>query len=370
VNAFLTPGPGPYVLTHSVGCLPRAAHGALEAGYLQPWAKRGGNAWPEWLRHIEEFRAALARLFGGAPAEFCPQSNLSSGLVKVLSALPAEPRDRRVLLAAEESFPSLAYVLDRAARRGWEARFTPHRPDDLDAWVQALTADVRAVLVTHVHSNSGRVAPAREIARLCAARDILCIVDVAQSAGILPVSFPALGADVVLGSCVKWLCGGPGAGFLWVRPDLVARLEPDDVGWFSHADPFEMDIHSFRYAPDARRFWGGTPSIAPYVVATASLGVIHGLGVEAILAHNRQLIAAFGDALPPAWRARLPAFPTGGTLCIPLGEHLAQITTSLSAAGVQFDCRGDVVRISFHACNSAEEAVQVARAWQGDSTCS
>jgi len=365
VTAFLTPGSGPYVLTHSVGCLPRAAHGALEAGYLAPWAERGGNAWPAWLERIDDFRAALARLFGGAAADYCPQPNLSSGLAKVLSALPPDPR-RRVLLAAEESFPSLGFVLDRASRRGWRARFTPHRPDDPDAWAAALTDDVRAVLVTHVHSNSGRVAPVAAIAKLCAARDILCIVDVAQSAGILPLRFPAIGADVALGSCVKWLCGGPGAGFLWIRPGLVATLEPDDVGWFSHADPFEMDIHSFRYAPDARRFWGGTPSVASYVVAAASLRVIADLGVESILAHNRRLIDAFAGALPAAWRARLPAWPTGGTLCIPLGERLPEITAALQKAGVQFDCRGDVVRISFHACNTIDDALQVARAWPGD----
>jgi kynureninase len=222
------------------------------------------------------------------------------------------------------------------------------------------------VLVTHVHSNSGRIAPVAAIGRLCRERGILCLVDVAQSAGILPLDFPGLDADAVLGSCVKWLCGGPGAGFLWLRHELIARLEPDDVGWFSHADPFEMDIHSFRYAPDARRFWGGTPSIAPYVVAAASLRVIRELGVDAILAHNRRLIASFTEALPAHWRARLPAWPTGGTVCIPLGERQAAITAALTADGVQFDCRGDVVRISFHACNTLDEAVQVARAWRGD----
>ena len=127
-----------------------------------------------------------------------------------------------------------------------------------------------------------------------------------------------------------------------------------------------MDIHSFRYAPDARRFWGGTPSVASYVVAAASLRAIQELGVASILAHNRRLIAAFSDALPDAWRARLPAWPTGGTLCIPLGERQPAITAALAARGVQFDCRGDVVRISFHACNTAAEAVEVARAWYGE----
>jgi kynureninase len=365
VNAFLTPGGGPYLLTHSVGCLPRAAHDALEAGYLQPWARDGGDAWPAWLERIDEFRAGLAGLFGGEPADFCPQSNLSSGLVKVLSSLPLEPR-RPVLLAAEESFPSLGFVLDRAARRGWQRRLTTHRSDDFAAWAAALTGDVRAVLVTHVHSSSGRVAPVAEIAQLCARRDILCIVDVAQSAGILPLDFPALGAGIVLGSCVKWLCGGPGAGFLWIRPDLLARLEPDDVGWFSHADPFEMDIHSFRYAPDARRFWGGTPAVAPYVVAAASLRVVRELGVDSILAHNRRLIEAFVDALPIGARARLPAWPTGGTLCIALGPHHSAVSAALDAAGVRYDSRGDVMRISFHACNTIDEAILVARAWPAE----
>jgi selenocysteine lyase/cysteine desulfurase len=100
-------------------------------------------------------------------------------------------------------------------------------------------------------------------------------------------------------------------------------------------------------------------------VAAASLRVIHELGVESILAHNRRLIAEFADALSPAWRARLPAWPIGGTLCIPLGTHQPAITAALRDAGVQFDCRGDVVRISFHACNTRSDAVQVARAWHG-----
>ena len=364
MNSFLVPGKGPYLLTHSVGCLPRVARAALEANFLQPWEERGGNAWPEWLGQVEGFRAALAQLFGGVAADYCPQSNLSSGLSKLLSALPAA--DGRMLLAAEDSFPSLGFVLQQAGRRGYDTRLIPRAqpPDDIRTWAEALTSEVRVALVTHVHSNTGRVAPVEEIAKLCAARGILCVVDVAQSAGILPLDFPALGADVVLGSCIKWLCGGPGAGFLWVRPGLVGTLQPVDVGWFSHEDPFEMDIHSFRYASDARRFWGGTPSVAPFVIAAASLGHIHALGVAEIHAHNRRLVQAFKDALPPAWRARLPPWPTGGTLCIALGSEFEAVTRALNAAGAQFDSRGDVIRLSFHACNTADDALRVARAWE------
>jgi len=366
VNSFLVPGPGPYLLTHSVGCLPQAARNALDSSFLQPWAERGGNAWPDWLQQVDGFRSALADLFGGSPSEYCPQSNLSSGLTKLLLALP--PSGKGTLLAAEDSFPSLGFVLRQAERQGFALRLMPRSqsPDDLRSWSEALTPDVRVALVTHVHSNTGRVAPVAAIAKLCAERDILCIADVAQSAGILPMSFPALGADVVLGSCIKWLCGGPGAGYVWFRKGLIEKLEPADVGWFSHEDPFEMDIHSFRYAGDARRFWGGTPSIAPFVTAAASLRHIHALGVEKICAHNRRLIEAFREALPPAWRARLPAWPSGGTLCIPLGAEFEAVTSALNSVNAQFDCRGEVIRISFHACNAEDDAMTVARAWQGD----
>ncbi len=364
-QSFHVPGPGPYALAHSVGCLPRVARAALDTAFMRPWAERGGEVWSDWLQGIEEYRLQLAALFGGMAAEYCPQANLSSGLTKVLSALPRDPTGKRVLLAAEDSFPSLGFVLQQAERCGYELRLIPRTSDPahLATWSAALTADTRAVLVTHVHSNTGAVAPVTELARLCSEREILCIVDVAQSAGILPVSFPQLGAHIVLGSCVKWLCGGPGAGFLWVRGDLIESLRPTDVGWFSHADPFQFDIHAFEYAADSRRFWRGTPSVAPYVVAAASLRLIREIGVASIYAHNRRLLQTFLGEISPAWRKRLRHGERGGTLCIPVANDLNRITESLNSAAVRFDRRGTTVRLSFHVYNGIEDAVRIARAW-------
>ena len=257
-HQFHVPSPGPYALTHSVGCLPKRSTCALHKDFIQPWQMAGGDVWDSWLTAIEGFRESLAILLGGNAAEYCPQANLSSGLAKLLTALP-ESNARRVLLAAEDSFPSLAFVLQHASRMGQETRLMSRvqDPSNVTTWAKALTSDVAAVLVTHVQSNTGLVAPVAKIAALCRARSIPCIVDIAQSAGILPLRVVELGADVVLGSCIKWLCGGPGAGFMWINPALLPHLSPSDVGWFSHADPFEFDVHSFRYAADARRFWGG-----------------------------------------------------------------------------------------------------------------
>lgn len=361
------PGPGPYLLTHSVGCLPQAAAARLQSHYLAPWQARGGEAWGDWLAEIEGFRAALAALFGGAPAQWCPQSNLTSGLVKLLGALPPPASQRRTWLVAADAFPSLGFVLRQARRLGYELRLLPRACDVADprSWEAAIDASTCGVLVTHVHSNTGVVSPVAAIARHCRAQGALCVVDVAQSAGIIPWSIEALGADVVLGSCIKWLCGGPGAGFVWVEPGLLARLDPVDVGWFSHAEPFEFDIERWRPADDARRLWGGTPTVAPFVVAAESLRQLAAVGIEGVLAHNRSLLAHFTAALPEPWRAHVPTQGIGGTLCLPLGGALAPVTRALVAMGARHDTRGDVLRMSFHLCNTPEDAGRVARAWDG-----
>jgi kynureninase len=359
-SRFFVPEGGPYALSHSVGCLPRSAQAALERTYLAPWRREGGDAWDAWLAAIDGFRAALAHLMGGSPAEYCPQTNLSGALSKLMPTIPRS-RKCRVFVTTEDAFPSLGFVLDRAAPFGFERRLIPHGEDPGDArtWERALRNDVAAVLVTHVHSNTGARTPAADIARLCREREIFCVVDVAQSAGILDFAVPQLGADVVLGSCVKWLCGGPGAGFMWVDPQRVAELEPTDVGWFSHAEPFAFDIGSFAFAPDARRFWGGTPSVAPCALAAESLKVLADIGLPAIEQHNRALCAEFLTQAPAEYASRVDFQRIGGTLCLPLGKRFDAVTGSLRAMGARFDARGDTVRLSFHIYNTLEEAARL-----------
>jgi selenocysteine lyase/cysteine desulfurase len=359
------PAGGPYLLTHSVGCLPASAREALLSGYIHPWSQGGGDAWPSWLEAIGHFREALAALFGGQSREYCPQSNVSSALTKVLPALPRSDPKRNVLLAAEDAFPSLGYVLKLSERLGFEVKLIPKvlDPGIASTWEPLLDERVFAALLTHVHSNTGLATRVEEITRLCSSRGIYSVVDVAQSAGILPVRVDKFASDIIIGSCVKWLCGGPGAGFLWVRPSLLEALEPVDVGWFSHENPFEMDIRNFRFAPDARRFWGGTPSIAPFVLATEGLRLVKNLSVESILEHNRILARAFLEQLPQSMHPRAALERAGGTLCLALGEQFEATVRALKDLGARFDTRGQVIRMSFHVCNSLDDAVSVAQMW-------
>jgi kynureninase len=359
------PGSGPYLLTHSVGCLPRSALHNAQTRFFDPWIHSGGDAWPAWLAEIGAFRNALAALLGGDASQYCPQPNVSAALAKLLPALPRPDVRKNVLIAAEDTFPSLGFVMRQAGALGFQLRLIPraHDPAQFASWSDALSTDVFAALITHVHSNTSLVAPVAKIAEQCAERGVYSIIDIAQSAGIIPLAVDALGADAIVGSCVKWLCGGPGAGFLWARRTLIPELRPTDVGWFSHADPMEMDIHSFNYAPDALRFWGGTPSVLPYIVATAGLQLLGAIGIDTAWAHNRDLVQTFLDTAPSAVGKRLALEHSGGTLCIAPGEKLETVRAALGAVGARFDCRGPILRLSFHLCNTEEDARVVGRAW-------
>ncbi|WP_380873795.1 class V aminotransferase [Sphingomonas sp. DBB INV C78] len=348
---FQLPEGGPYLLAHSAGALPLATRARLEATVLGPWGIKGSDAWEDWLGAIDDFRASLAGLLGGQAADYCPQANNSAALFRLLSALPPEPGRNR-LVASEQSFPSIGFAMGALDRLGYRLDLLTGDPANVETWGAAIGPDVAAVVAMHVHSNSGAVSPIADIVALAHGAGAIAIADVAQSAGILPVNLPAWGVDAAIGSCLKWLCGGPGAGWLWADPALTARAQPIEVGWFSHAEPFAFDIRDFRYAPDARRFWGGTPSIAPYALATGGITTIAGVGAQKVLAHNRRLIARVVERTGDRWFAP-DRSGFGGTLCITAD---ADVETALRAGGCQVDRRGPVLRLSFHIYNDAAEA--------------
>ena len=351
-DLFEVPGPGPYLLSHSVGCLPRGSRARIASDLLDPWAEQGSDGWGSWLSAIGAFRGGVAELLGGQIAEVCPQPSVSAALGTFLSSLKREP-GRDVLLASAHAFPSVGFAMQQLAALGHRLELIPEdrNPVDPQSWADKLGPHVAAVVPMHVHSNSGLVSPIDEIAALARSAGAICVVDACQAVGIVPVAPRAWGVDALIGSSVKWLCGGPGAGFLWVRHDLIADLEPIQAGWFSHADPFAFDIRDFRYADDARRFWGGTPAPAPCVLAASGIETVLGIGQGNILAANRALIAAAGEAADIAYDMT----DRGGTLCL-TGDDMDGAETALHALGCRFDRRGEILRLSFHIWNDAEQA--------------
>lgn len=354
---FHLPPGATYLKSHSVGCQPREAGALLQRYYLGPWAETG-EAWPHWLESVDNWRAALAGLIGEAPQDLCPATNVSAALSRYLSALGAATK-RRTILFAPSAFPTIGYVASGLAASGWRTKMLPPNADVRDAahWAAALDEDVALAIPMHVTSNSGALADIAGIAAAVQAAGGRCIVDCAQSVGIVPVAPATWGVDAAIGTSVKWLCGGPGAAWLWVSPHDRTALDPAERGWWSHSDPFEMDIGDFRYAPDARRWWGGTPDVAPFILSAAGINEMMAIGIDAVRAHNGALQAMVRRALEdqtPQWG--WPTGAIGGTLCIDTGPDQPRVAAALDAHAIKADFRGTVLRTSFHAYNSARDA--------------
>ena len=345
---------GTYLLSHSVGCLPRGSEEAVRAAVYEPWMQAGGDAWPAWLEAVAGFRQAVARLIGARADQVCPQTNVSGAVTKILHALP-ERAGRDVILLSEEDFPSVGFVASAAAARGYRTRFLPRGVEVEDAarWAAELAAgDVQVALVTHAFSNRSARLPVDAITRAARRAGVFTIVDAVQTMGVVPVDVAEWEADFVVGSSVKFLCGGPGAAFLWVADTALDATNPIDVGWFSHADPFAFDIHDFRAAEDASRFWGGTPSVLPFAQAAYSIGRILEIGVEAIHAHNQALIQRLHDAVPD--RIRSARGRRGNAVLVAVDDPTATLA-KLREARLFVDSREGCIRLSPHIYNSAEE---------------
>lgn len=345
-----------YLLSHSVGRMPLSAKQAMHDSFFAHWESDGNDIWDHWLNAVDDFRKSLSSLFNANSNAFCPQTNISSGLVKVIQSLPKSD-NRNVILMCESDFPSAGFVLQQAQTMGYTLKVLPANADvqNIDTWDQALTDDVYCVFITHVQYETSKRSPVQEICELARSRNSLSIVDIAQSAGVVPIDFTSWNSDVVVGSCIKWLCGGPGAGYLWINEDLLEQLEPFDVGWFSHRNPFEFDINNFEYANDSARFWGGTPSVSPYVVAANSIKMINQFGVSKVQEHNQKLINMLSASIDPdAINSPYEDEPRGGTLVVN-PKNRSAIEKSLDEIGVQYDARALGLRFSPHIYNTKEE---------------
>jgi selenocysteine lyase/cysteine desulfurase len=258
---------------------------------LDSWESAASLAWPKWLGYIEEFQTELARLFKVDAQDICPQVNVSSGLTKVLQALPRRSGKDRIILSAKD-FPSTAYVCQQMQRLGYKLVWLD--PDERGfveeaRYQEAFDENVQAVVICHVSYGDSQRLDLKAIADAANRHEIFSIADLAQSAGVCPLDLSKSGLCAAVGSSIKWLCGGSGAGYLYVRKDWIQNLQPIDVGWFSHSDPMEFDARSFSYSSGARRFLGGTPSVFPFAVAAKSIQLINAISIEKIAEHNLEL---------------------------------------------------------------------------------
>jgi kynureninase len=347
-----------YMISHSLGAMPRAVEEALRE-FTRVWATRGIRAWEEgWWEMPLTVGDLIGSIIGAAKGSVTMHQNVSICQSIVTSCFEWSGA-RNKLVTDGLNFPSNDYIYYGLRRQG--ARVCPVASADgmtlpTELIVDAIDEETQLVSVSHVAFRSSYVQDLAAITQRAHEMGAKVIVDLYQSAGILPVDVGELGVDFATGGSVKWLCGGPGAGYLYVRPDL--KLEPGLTGWMAHARPFGFEGGPMEYADDAFRYLNGTPNVPAMYSARTGYEIVNRIGVGAIRAKSLRQTALLMDLAGEAGIAvrtsREPGLRGGVvTLDVPNGK---EVTAELARREVLVDYRpGAGIRVAPHFYTSDDE---------------
>ena len=355
-----------YLISNSLGAMPRGVNDALRE-YAETWATRGVRAWGEsWWEMPVRLGDLLGPILGCGPGEISFHQNVTLAEAVILSCFDFEGARRKILLTDME-FPSVMYLCQAQQSRGAEICVVQSQDGisiDPDRFLAAIDEKTLLVPVSHVLFKSAYIMDARAIIRRAHEVGATVVLDVYQSAGIVPIDVKALQADVVIGGCLKWLCGGPGAAFLYVRPDLQSKLEPKLTGWMAHRNSFGFETEGMRFRDDAFRFLNGTPHIPCLYAARPGLEIVGQIGVERVRANSMRQVARLIElAREQGFPLTVPATPEqrGGTVAVN-PPHAYEISRELIRRDFVVDFRpGAGIRISPHFYTSDEELERVIR---------
>ncbi len=358
-----------YLISHSLGAMPRRAYDRLQ-DYAEMWATRGVRAWAEgWWDMPVSLGDEVARIIGAEAGTVVMHQNVSICQSLLLSCFDPQPA-RNKIVCEELNFPSVLYVYEAHAREG-RLRIETVKSDDgitipLERMLAAIDEETLLVPISHVLFKSAFLQDARAIIERAHEVGAMVVLDTYQSAGTVPFSVTDLNVDFATGGSVKWLCGGPGAGYLYVRPDWQEKLEPKTTGWMAHEAPFTFESE-MRYAPGIARFLHGSPAVPALFAAESGYRIINEIGLEAIRAKSvRQTQHLIELAEEAGFRVTSPRQPEqrGGTITI-AAEHAGAVTKELIRREFIVDYRpGAGVRISPHFYTKDEELELVIREMQ------
>ena len=338
-----------YLNTCSLGALGERTSRKV-AEFLDIWQSRGASAWYDvWWEALGDLRARYARIVNAAPGEIALAPSISVALSTVAESLDHSRRPKVVITSLD--FPTVAYQWLAKAGRGVEV-VVVESPDRISVPVEAIAraVDDRTALVvtSHVYFTSGAIQDITRVAEAAHAHGALCLIDAYQSVGQVPVDVQATGVDALVAGGLKWLLGGTGIVFLYVRDEVIRRLEPRISGWFGQRDQFAFDPRTLTLHDDARRFELGTPSLAAVYAQLGGLEYIEEIGVPAI----REATAALTEDLIARARAagftpKIAAEPAqrSAIVMIPMPDPAASVR-HLAAGGVIADTRPGHVRFS------------------------
>jgi kynureninase len=341
-----------YLISHSLGPMPLGAEENL-LRYAREWRERGVRAWSEgWWEMSTTVGDQIGRIIGAAPGTTVMHQNVAVAQAVVLSCFEFEPPRNRIVYG-EGEFPSVRYLYQAQRKRGAEVVVVA----DAGAVLEAIDERTLLVPLSHVLFKTSEIQDVEAVVRRAHEAGALVVLDAYQSVGSLPLEVTRLGVDFAVGGSVKWLCGGPGAGWLYVRPDLAEGLEPTFTGWQAHARPFAFEPEQ-DYAEGAARFLTGTPNVPALYAATAGYDLVEEIGVERIRERSVEQTALLVELLERAGlEIASPHDPVrrGGTVVVRTPEVEA-VHRELDSREIVCDFRPDAgIRLGPHFFNTDDE---------------
>jgi kynureninase len=349
-----------YMISHSLGPMPRRVQTAMQE-FTHTWATRGIRAWEEgWWSMPITCGDLIGSIIGAPKGRVVMHQNVSICQSIVTSCFDWNG-NRNKLVTDGLNFPSNDYIYHGLERQGAEIVSVPSEDGmtiPLERILEAIDERTQLVSISHVAFRSSYLQDLAAITERAHQAGALIVADLYQSAGIVPLDVTALKLDFATGGSVKWLLGGPGAGYLYVRPDLDLELHPTATGWAAHAHPFEFVNGPIEYAPDIRRFLNGTPNVPAMYSARSGYEIVNEIGVEAIRAKSqRQTQRLIALALESGMIVNSPLDPTirGGTVIVDVPNG-REVTAELGRRQILVDFRpGAGIRIAPHFYTSDDE---------------
>ncbi len=341
-----------YLINHSLGAMPAEAERRL-AEFAAEWRTRGARAWGEgWWDSVFRVGDLVGGIVGAPPGTTVMHQNVTVAEAIVLSCFDMRPPRNRIVFE-DGLFPSVRYVQQAWERFGAEVVVC----DDAEAVIDAIDERTLLVPVSHVLYKSAEIQPIARIAERARAAGARVLLDAYQSAGTVPLDVVALGIDFCVGGSVKWLCGGPGAGWLYVRPDVADELEPAFAGWQAHARPFAFEPEMVP-APGVGRFLTGTPNVPANYAASAGYEIIAEIGVDRIRENSMRQTAYLVELVDAAgFELTSPREPEvrGGSVVFRVPEFQA-VHAELARRDIICDTRPDAgIRFGPHFFTTDDE---------------
>jgi kynureninase len=367
-----------YMISNSLGAMPRGVYDEMRA-YADLWSARAVRAWEEgWWEMAVNVGDKIAPLIGARTGEISLHQNVTLIQAVISSCFDFRgPRNKVVMTDLE--FPSIQYFYHEQRRNGARIELVPSNDTvrfDLDNFLAAIDESTLLVPISQVLFRSAYIVDARAIIEKAHRVGAHVILDLFQATGAIPIDVRSLGADFACGGVLKWLCGGPGVGYLYVREGLRAKLKPAIAGWIAHRRPFAFETGAIDAREDSFRYLNGTPHIPALYACQPGLDILNKAGIRAIREKSMRMTARlFEGAKAHGWLVNTPENPAerAGTVSVDC-PHAAEVCRELLAREILVDYRPKAgVRLSPHFYNREEECdlaiAQIAdiletRAWE------